>query len=266
MKTMKVTWDNDPNALMHIFIDSTNVRKLEEERAKNHCQKIMFASVSHEFRTPLNSFENSLDLISVCLNKMTMEWVNHESSNGLLERCNKNVARIGKYIKMGKVSAKLLMNLVEDILDLEKFDSNSFSLNIEDFHLKDLVEDIKYIFQMQCIERGIAFEVEVAEHDLLTKFSSDSGRIKQVLINLISNAIKFTPSGSITILMSSNNGPQTPTLNFSVIDTGIGIKKEDQPKLFQMFTMVERHKGVLNQHGTGIGLSISSKIVSSLGG
>jgi signal transduction histidine kinase len=135
VKTMKVKWEKETEAFMTIFIDMTNVKKLEEEKAKYLCQKRMFASVSHEFRTPLNAFENSLELIKFKIDSISKAINIKDIENTKKSLVHQNILSIEKFIKMGKISSKLLVNLVEDILDLEKFDSGTFSLNIRKFKL-----------------------------------------------------------------------------------------------------------------------------------
>ena len=115
--------------------------------------------------------------------------------------------------------------------------------------------------------KGLEFDIKVPDNLLLQSYKSDQGRIKQVLLNLISNSLKFTErGGSITVEISQITKSYDEYLQFSVIDTGIGIPDEDIPKLFQMFSMLDQHKMKMNQKGTGIGLAISKKIVESLGG
>jgi len=97
-------------------------------------------------------------------------------------------------------------------------------------------------------------------------YESDPGRIKQVLINLISNSVKFTPKGGIKLLIEEKIGSHWVELIFSVHDTGIGISQKDKKNLFKMFGMEKKQIKVINQHGTGIGLVISKKIVESLDG
>ncbi|CAI2387503.1 unnamed protein product [Moneuplotes crassus] len=225
----------------------------------------MFASVSHEFRTPLNAFENSLNLIKMQFDEVLDDagpFLNQETRL----RVDEHTARIEKFLKMGTISSRLLMNLVEDILDLEKFDSGVFALNIGSFKLGELIQDIRYIFEEQCHERGFYFEVLPENESLLDRFFvSDQGRIRQVLINLISNAVKFTHAGGIQVILEQKKSAKGIQLWFSVKDSGVGINKK-KANLFQMFRMVQAHRKEINQHGTGIGLHISKKIVESLGG
>ena len=134
---------------MHIFVDTTSIKKLEEEKAKSSCQNIMLASVSHEFRTPLNAFDNSLQLIKLKLEELMSNIPNTNKEEGILMKLKPIEASIQKFLKMGEVSSRLLMHLVEDILDLGKFEAGTFSLNEQDFLLKDLIEDVQYIFSTQ---------------------------------------------------------------------------------------------------------------------
>ena len=159
------------------------------------------------------------------------------------------------------------MVLVDDILDLAKFDSNRFLLNISKFKLREVIEEINYIFKFQWDEKHLAFNILWDPEVVDSYFCSDSKRIKQVLINLISNSFKFTENGGIRIEISDYVHHRKKYLKFSVTDTGIGIHKDDIPKLFAMFGMIRKNNSSqLNKWGSGIGLWISKKIVESLGG
>lgn len=164
-----------------------------------------------------------------------------------------NKTAIDKFIKMGRISYRLLIHLVEDILDLAKFDAGTFSLNKSKFVLTELLEDIKYIFENQCIERGLDFKITFSpslEHKTIL---SDQSRIKQVLINLISNAVKFTPKGGIYLQIDKIKVKGHEHLKFVIKDTGLGISPQEQEKLFQIFGTIQKHKNSYNPHGTGIG-------------
>ena len=159
------------------------------------------------------------------------------------------------------------MVLVDDILDLAKFDSNRFLLNISKFKINEIIEEISYIFKFQWEEKHLKFNIFWDPELANTEFCSDSKRIKQVLINLISNSFKFTESGGIRIEIIDYIHRQKKYLKFLITDTGIGISKEDIAKLFVMFGMIRKQKtSKLNKSGSGIGLCISKKIVESLGG
>ena len=133
-------------SFMHVFINTTEVKKLENEKAKRQFQQVMFASLSHELRTPLNAFSNSLNLIQFTFNEIKKKIDKFPKLNNEVELL---YPRINKFIKIGEVSSCLLMNLVDDILDMSKFNAKTFQLNINNFKLADLLKDIDYIFGFQ---------------------------------------------------------------------------------------------------------------------
>ena len=223
----------------------------------------MFASVSHEFRTPLNAFMNSLQIVELTINDMKRELRNCPEIEDKIEH---NYPRLDKMIKIGNISSKLLLNLVEDILDLAKFSAGKFELNISEFKVQEVIQEIDYIFAFQCQEKHLNFVIDASPLILDSTFRSDTRRIKQILINLVSNSLKFTQRGGITIKINSMFRRGSNYLKFEVIDSGIGIAQEDLKRLFQFLGMIEKFRWSLNQNGTGIGLSISKKLVESLGG
>ena len=224
----------------------------------------MFSSVSHEFRTPLNAFINSLLLIENNYNSL-IKKLDIAEINDLKELLpSKKVNETNeKHFKIWKISSAHLLSLVEDILDLAKIEAGTFTLNEKPFTIRKLVEEISYIFEFQWIQKNIFFKIEIDENLLNSSFNSDMGRIKQILINLISNSFKFTCQGGITLRINKISKfdefsfNRSNFLKIKVIDTGIGIAKEDIPHLFKMFCMVDKHRASLNFKGTGLGLSIS---------
>ena len=232
----------------------------------------MLSSVSHEFRTPINAFSNSMLLIEANyknLIKNLNEKVNSKIGSDILPR---QISEANdKYFKIWKISTTSLMWLVEDILDLAKIEAGTFRLVNEPFCVETLVNEIGYIFDFQCAQKGLLFRIDASNELLRSYFCSDIGRIKQVLINLISNAFKFTMQGGITlqIIESSKFLPESferqRGLKFKVIDTGVGIDEKEISKLFKLFGTANQHRN-MNSRGTGLGLSISQKIVKSLGG
>ncbi|CAI2383824.1 unnamed protein product [Moneuplotes crassus] len=269
LKSIPVNWDKCNKAYLHVVSDITSLKELEKQKATNQCMQIMFSSVSHEFRTPLNSFANILTLLTMkltaindCIAELTIPRKNHEELEECFSSCD-------KYLKMGNISAKILENLVEDILDFAKIESGVFSLDPEAFLVQDLIDEISYIFQIQCESRGILFEIICDERTRNINFISDMARIRQILMNLVSNSLKFTAEGFIKILITpfkSLDNNRNFGLKFRVSDTGVGISAEDQKNLFKLFGTVDKHKQTLNLKGTGLGLTITQKLVSLLGG
>ena len=271
VKSLKVDWENNKNSYIHVFINTTDVKKFEFQKAKNDCLQIMFSSITHEFRTPINAFSNSMSLIEInyCnlineINNKVWEDVRHKLISKRVEEIN------DKLFRTWKVSTTSLMWLVEDILDLAKIEAGTFKLNEQLFNIKSLVQDIQFVFEFQWAQKGIYFKVEVEDNLLNSEFCSDIGRIKQVLNNLISNAYKFTIQGGITLRIFENVYfdaglfERRKSLKFEVSDTGVGIPEKDIPKLFKLFGVVNSNQRKLNSKGTGLGLVISKKIVEIL--
>ena len=263
VKSIKVNWDSNKDSFMHSFIDTSQVRKLEEVRATNKCQQTMFASVSHEFRTPINAFSNSLLLVKMKVDEIQQKL---RELPGAYDKVSTSFQKIDKFIKIGEVSSKLLLVLVEDILDSAKVSEGKFKTNIDTFNIGEIVKEIEYIFEFQCVQKNLKFIVDWDPSIVSKNFSSDGKRIKQVLINLISNSMKFTEHGEIAVHVKICHMYGNRYLKFSVRDTGIGVKSKDIDKLFWMFSMISKGRRKYNPTGSGIGLSISKKIVESLSG
>ena len=233
----------------------------------------MFASVSHEFRTPLNAFTNSVILLETNYN-MAVNKINEVVPPKIKELLkDKRVDESNeKFFRICKISSTILMSLIEDILDLAKIEAGTFSLDEKPFLIKTLVEEIDYIFSFQWAQKKIFFKIEISEDLKNSFFCSDLNRIKQILMNLVSNSFKFTQMGGIIIKIKRKvitdelEFKRVPFLIFKVIDTGVGIAKADIPHLFKMFGMINKHKNRLNNKGTGLGLTISKKLTESLGG
>ena len=147
--------------------------------------------------------------------------------------CQPLFVRFERFIKIGEISSLLLLNLIEDILDLAKFRAKMFKLVMSEFKLTSLLTEIDFLFGFQWVERNLQFKI-VWNSDLAdTTFVADHKRIKQVLINLISNSVKFTERGSITVIVSKFESENELYLEFTVKDTGVGINQNDIPKLFR---------------------------------
>jgi signal transduction histidine kinase len=173
--------------------------------------------------------------------------------------------RIKKFIKMGNNSSILLLALIDDILDLSKMEAGTFTIHNDDFSIGVLLDEVEDIFNTQCEQKGIRFNIDIGDEVDGAHLWSDKGRIKQVLLNLISNAVKFTFAGSITITVRKEVRDNNCVVVFVISDSGIGIKDDDQKQLFSLFGMISEVQ-VLNPNGTGIGLTVCQKYVEKLGG
>ena len=263
VKTIKVNWNDNKHSYLHVFIDTTKIKKLEEESAKSKYQQLMFSSISHELRTPLNAFVNSTQLIGITLSDFKKRIIMQPEASAIFDNLH---PKLDRFLRIGEISSKLLIVLVENILDFVKFSSNTFKANIDWFWLQDLLSEIQFIFGFQCEQKQLNFTIKCDDALKSMKLTSDAKRIKQVLINLISNSFKFTEVGGISLQIKLLRQSDSSYIQFSIVDSGIGISEFDMPKLFNMFNMTQNISSPLGQSGSGIGLSISKMIVESLGG
>jgi signal transduction histidine kinase len=211
-----------------------NVRLQELDKLKS----MFIASMSHELRTPLNSI---IGFTGIILQGMSGEVT----------------AEQRKQLTMVKTSAAHLLALINDVIDVSKIEAGKVELDIEQFDLAALVQEVKKSFETTADEQGLKITLEVPER-LTVK--SDERRTKQVIINFVSNAIKFTDEGMIDIKLAKRDDEA----EVSVADTGIGIKKEDIGKLFQAFGRITTENRLAE--GSGLGLYLSKKIADLLGG
>jgi signal transduction histidine kinase len=264
IKSMKVHWNRQPS-IMHVFIDTTYILKLEEANNNIKCQKIMFTSVSHEFRTPLNSILNAWDILKESCGQMIKVIGVTKLAHEHKEIFDIHSKIIQKFIRIGKHSSELLLALVEDVLNLSKMESNMFTLNITEFDIEELVLEVVDMFEFQWKGKRLELILDVDKGLNGALLWSDRGRIKQTLINLIANALKFTYNGSISIRVCPTRIGDQRAAKFDVRDTGIGISEEDQNKLFKLFGML-KDKNKINPNGCGIGLTVSKRYVEMLKG
>ena len=227
-------------------LEATN-RALEQSRAEaeraSNAKATFLAHMSHEIRTPMNAI--------VGMNRLALATELDNRQRGYLEKID--------------ASARHLLGILDDILDVSKVEAGKLSLERGEVSITRLLDDVTALAGQACSEKGLTWQVSVAE-DVPGRVRGDPLRLRQVLVNLVSNAVKFTGAGSVTLrveqLASDSEGV---TLRFTVRDSGIGISQADQQRLFTPFaqadTSITRRYG-----GTGLGLAISKRLVELMGG
>jgi signal transduction histidine kinase len=215
------------------------VKSHELEVASQHKSQFL-ANMSHELRTPLNAVLGYTELI---LDNIYGDMP--QRMRGVLERVQSN----GKH----------LLGLINDVLDLSKIEAGQLTLSLDDYSIKDVVQNVVTAIEPLATGKNLALEVKLP-NDLPTAHG-DQRRLTQVLFNLVGNAIKFTDSGEVAIEAAASNGAYT----LSVRDTGPGIDPADQSKIFEEFRQADS-SSTKSKSGTGLGLSIAKRIVAMHGG
>ncbi|MEM5812695.1 MAG: HAMP domain-containing sensor histidine kinase, partial [Candidatus Aenigmatarchaeota archaeon] len=216
------------------------LKKAMEELKKIDVKKDEFISITaHEFKTPLTAIRGFAELLS----------------SGKVDEKSRQ-----KYLRIMMEETKRLAKLVTEILDLSRIDLGTFKFNFEEIDVRRIVEDVKSEMKETITEKGLKAEYYVSENVPKT-IVTDTERLRQVLINLLTNAVKYTPKGRIWL----NVFREGNSLHFAVKDTGIGISKEHIPKLFQRFYQIDSSY-TRAQKGSGLGLAICKEILEAMGG
>lgn len=218
-------------------------RLMHQAEASNEAKSVFLANMSHEIRTPMNAICGMTDML-----------------------LGENLTKQGKeYAETIKTSGEGLLSIINDILDFSKIESGKMPIIPEEYYFASMIHDVMSMMEIKVKGKPVELIAKVSD-SVPRKLYGDIGRVKQIMVNIIGNAMKFTHEGTITLNVSwQPEEENTGRLIASVTDTGIGIREEDIPKLFHSFEQVDmrKNRGV---EGTGLGLSISKLLVESMGG
>lgn len=231
------------NSIFRAENEVVNRQKKEIEEL-NRMQNRFFSSMSHEIRTPINTV--------IGLNEMILR-----------EDVSEEVAENARNIQS---ASEMLLALINDILDMSKIESGKMDIVPAEYDVGEMLSTLVGMIWVRAKEKGLEFHVDV-DHTMPAKLYGDEVRVKQVLINILNNAVKYTNEGSVSLAIQCTrreNG--VAEIVYTVTDTGMGIKKENIPHLFKAFRRVDDEDKVRHIEGTGLGLSIVKQLTELMGG
>ena len=214
----------------------------DEAEHANAAKSTFLAHVSHEIRTPINAVIGMNELIA------------RESSE----------PAINAYANQSIRAGKILLSLINDILDFSKIEAGKMELLIAEYFTSDMIDDIVTMTQFRAEEKGLRFVVDISDN-VPDSLIGDETRVKQIITNIVTNGVKYTEEGSVTMAVSYEGEGDDGIMKVVVADTGIGIKPEDLDKLYASFERIE-NSVTHRTEGTGLGMSIATSLLNAMNG
>ena len=216
--------------------------------AANQAKSAFLANMSHEIRTPMTAIMGYLELLS----------------EGCARRCPFTQSEVGNPLDVISQNAKHLLQLIDDILDLSKIEAGKLEIEHTTCSTCGILAEVVSLMRVRAAAKGLTLDVECAG-PIPESIQSDPTRLRQILLNVVGNAVKFTEVGGVRLVVGLADSPRGPVLQMKVIDTGIGMSKETQGGLFQPFTQADVSTS-RKYGGTGLGLTICKRLAELLGG
>lgn len=214
----------------------------EQAEAANIAKSVFLANMSHELRTPLNAILGFSQLLE---------------RNPVVRHSER------EHLRIIHSSGEHLLQLINDVLEVSKIESGHTKLELNDFDLYDLIDSVVNLLSVRAKDKGLALKTAYDPMTLPHYIRTDGRKLRQILINLTTNAVKFTKQGSVTVRAFPVDG-MSDQIRFEVVDTGVGIAPHEQPLLFGSFQQTESARD--QSEGTGLGLRISREFARTLGG
>lgn len=225
-----------------LMLDDTTQRDLAISlEAINQYKDKLLATVSHDLRAPING---------------SLTFIEHSIDHKAVPSVIKD-----QFLIPAHRSCKFLLNLVNDILDFSQINAQKLRMTFENFSILDTIKNCYQLLEVQAKQKNLIYSLDI-DSKLSSEFNTDHTRVSQILINLLTNAIKFTSKGLVSLRASLIDDS---LIEIKVTDTGIGMNEENQKKLFQDFTRIEHSEPQINSRGVGLGLVIANQLAKRLG-